>query len=82
MFSDVYVRAYPNRASELVQYSHLIHTASQSYTWDNVYMYDKDFRLHSARHKDKIKVGGTNFSHGHGGHNSRKDICKHFNRSE
>ena len=99
VFSDMYVRAYPNHASELVQYSHLIHTASKSYTWDNVYMYDKDFRLHLARHprrswaiilhqawavrlKDKIKVSSTNFSHGHGGSNSCKEICKCFNQGE
>ena len=42
VYSDVYMRAYPHRASELVQYCHLIHTASQSYTWENVYIYDKD----------------------------------------
>ena len=53
VYSDVYVRAFPNRASELVQYSHLIHTASQSYVWENVYMYDKDFRLHLSRHPKK-----------------------------
>ena len=27
VYTDVYVRAFPHRASELVQYSHLIHTA-------------------------------------------------------
>ena len=53
VYSDVYMRAYPYRASELVQYSHLIHTASQSYTWENVYMYDKDFRLHLERHPSR-----------------------------
>ena len=50
VFSDVYTRAHPSRSSELVQYNHIIHTASLSYTWDNVYMYDKDFRLHMSRH--------------------------------
>ena len=50
VYSDIYMRAFPHRSSELIQYCHLIHTASQSFTWENVYMYDKDFRLHMARH--------------------------------
>ena len=50
VFSDIYMRAHPTRSVELVQYNHIIHLASQSYTWDNVYMYDKDFRLHLAKH--------------------------------
>ena len=47
------MKAYPHRASELVQYCHLIHTASQSFTWKNVYMYDKDFRLNMAKHTNR-----------------------------
>ena len=50
VYSDVYMQAFPHRSSELVQYGHLIHTASQTYTWENVYMYDKDFRLHMSQH--------------------------------
>ena len=36
VFSDIYMRAHPTRASELVQYNHLIHD-------------DKDFRIHLAK---------------------------------
>ena len=46
--SNVYLKAHPNRASELIQYSHLISTISQEYLWSNVYRYDKDFRIHMA----------------------------------
>ena len=46
VFTNIYVQKFPQRSSELIQYSHLIHTASLSYVWDNVYSYDKDFRLH------------------------------------
>ena len=53
VFSDVYTRAYPHRAAELVQYNHVIHTASIAYSWDNVYIYDKDFRLHMSRHQNR-----------------------------
>ena len=41
VYSDVYLREqreHPRRASELIQYSHLIHTAAQSFTWENVYI--------------------------------------------
>ena len=53
VFSDVYTRAHPSRASELVQYNHVIHTAAMAYSWDNVYLYDKDFRLHLARNPER-----------------------------
>ena len=48
VYSDVYCKAHPCRATELIQYSHVIHTAASAYIWDNVYLYDKDFRLHMA----------------------------------
>ena len=43
IFSDVYTSHYPERAPELIQYNHIIHNASQTYYWDNVYTYDKEF---------------------------------------
>ena len=49
IYSDVYLRAHPDRAVELIQYNHMIHMASQTYLWENVYLYDRDFRLHLAR---------------------------------
>ena len=42
--------AHPQRAAELIQYGNDIHTASMTYTWNNVYLYDKEFQLHIARH--------------------------------
>ena len=48
IFSNIYSKAHPHRSSELLQYSHLIHTASLTYVWDNVYRYDVDFCLHMA----------------------------------
>ena len=50
VYATIYTNFYPNRAPELLQYSHLIHTASLSFAWDNVYAYDKDFRIHMSRH--------------------------------
>ena len=46
VFSEIYCKAHPNRATELIQYCHVIHTAAVSYLWDNVYAYNSDFRLH------------------------------------
>ena len=50
VFSEIYMKAHPYRSSELVQYNHLIHLAAQTYVWENVYLYDKDFRIHMAKH--------------------------------
>ena len=50
VFSNIYTGAHPTRASELLQYHHLIYSASQNFIWDNVYTYDIDFRLHMSNH--------------------------------
>ena len=53
IYSNVYTTAHPNRASELIQYNNIIHMASLKYIWDNVYMYDKDFRLHLSKYPNR-----------------------------
>ena len=50
IYSNILTSKYPSKATELLQYNHTIHSASQSYHWDNVYAYDKEFRYHIARH--------------------------------
>ena len=50
VYSDVFIRRYPEKSSELIQYNHVIHTALLTYQWGNVYKYDKDFRLHMAKY--------------------------------
>ena len=49
VFSDIITSKFLSKAQELIQYNHIIHTASQTYVWDNVYMYDKDFIIHISR---------------------------------
>ena len=49
IYVDVLTTKYPHKASELIQYEHIIYTASQTYTWQNVYLYDKDFRIHISK---------------------------------
>ena len=48
VFSNIYTRVYPGRSSELIQYNHIIFTASGTYVWENVYQYDKEFRMHMS----------------------------------
>ena len=49
VYSTVYSDYYPQRAKELIKYNHTIYHAALSYSWENVYSYDKDFRLHMAK---------------------------------
>ena len=48
IFSNVYLKQFPHKATELLQYNHIIFTASLSFAWHNVYTYDKEFRNHLA----------------------------------
>ena len=50
VYSNIITTYFPEKLSELLQYNHTIHTASMTYTWDNVYAYDKEFRYHIGRH--------------------------------
>ena len=52
VYSDIYMAHFPNRATELIQYDHVINSAARNYSWDNVYRYDQEFRVHMARHPD------------------------------
>ena len=49
VYSNVYLKA---RSTELIEYNHVIHTILLSYSWDNVYMYDKDFHIHMSKHPE------------------------------
>ena len=49
VFSNVFTRRHPDRSVELIQYNHIIHTAATTYSWENVYLYDVEFRMHLAR---------------------------------
>ena len=53
VFSNIYTRRFPSRSAELIQYNHIIHTAALTFTWENVYLYDRDFRLHLSRYPQR-----------------------------
>ena len=50
VFSNIYTSYHPSRAGELIQYNHIIHTASQTFLWENVYRYDREFCIHMSCH--------------------------------
>ena len=90
VYSNIYSRQYPQRASELIQYNHVIHTVAMTYSWSNVYAYDIDFRLHMARHplrsrlvilqqawNLRLREKNNNFTDRR---KKRRDICFRFNR--
>ena len=49
IFSRIYTEKYPNRSTELIQYNYIISSAATSFVWDNVYAYDRDFRMHISK---------------------------------
>ena len=53
IYSDIYTRQHPHRSAELIQYNHIIHSISATYTWENVYLYDREFRLHLVKHPER-----------------------------
>ena len=51
-FSDIYMRHQPSKSTELIQYNHVIHSIFLTYVWDNIYPYDKEFRIHLSKHPE------------------------------
>ena len=52
-YSDILTERFPEKATELFQYEHIIHAASQTFVWENVYCYDKAFRIHFSEFPDR-----------------------------
>ena len=50
VFSNILTSKFLQKAPELLQYNHTIHSASTAYIWENVYMYDREFRQHISHH--------------------------------
>ena len=53
IYMNVFAKANPHRVTELIQYYHLIETAAASFQWENVYRYDREFRIHMALHPER-----------------------------
>ena len=50
IYSRIYTEGNPTRGVELIQYSHIIHKAALEYPWENVYSYDREFRIHMSKY--------------------------------
>ena len=49
VYLDIYTSKYPECTSQLIQYEHVIQIAAYSYAWENIYLYDREFRGHIER---------------------------------
>ena len=97
VFSNLYSRFHPSKATELIQYNHVIYTVSTTYVWDNVYTYDKEFRMHISNFPSrswavilqqawsmylKDRFVTDDHSKFNQNRNKSKEICKCFNRGK
>ena len=96
VYSEIITEKYPLKAQKLIQYNHVIHTAAQTYIWENVYSYDKDFRIHISHNplrtwsvilqqawtmKLKERLHEFNASQSRGqGSGGKRDYCRRFQR--
>ena len=53
VYQKIYTSKHPTRSTELVEYSHVIHTIANVFTWQNVYKYDREFRVHMDKHPER-----------------------------
>ena len=53
IYANIYTSKFPNKSSELIQYNHIIHSIASSYTWENVYSYDREFHIHLSKHPER-----------------------------
>ena len=84
--SNVLTSQYPSKASELLQYNHTIQTASASYVWENIYVYDRKFHQHIGRHPGRVwnvilqqawtMIFKDRLRHDHGGSSSQRGMNK------
>ena len=53
VYSKIYLEYHPGRATELVEYNHMIHSIAGDFAWSNVYRYDREFRLHMEENPER-----------------------------
>ena len=94
VYSDIYTRAHPDRAAELIQYNHIISTASATYVWDNVYYYDCRFRIHMSHNPTRswaiiLQQAWTIYlkdrhkiEYGKSDRKMKREVCYRYNRGK
>ena len=50
IYSRIYTEGNLTHAIELIQYNHIIHDAALEYPWENVYAYDREYRIHMSKY--------------------------------
>ena len=50
IFSRIYTEGNQSWGVELIQYCHIIHEAALEYPWENVYAYNREFRIHISKY--------------------------------
>ena len=53
VYMNIFAKTNPHRITELIQYNHVIEIAAASFQWENVYRYDREFRIHMAAHPER-----------------------------
>ena len=53
VYMNIFSKAQPERVTELLQYNHTIEVASSSFQWDDVYCYDREFRIHMGEFPER-----------------------------
>ena len=96
VFTNIYTSSFPHKSTELTQYNHIIRTAAASYRWENVYNYDKDFRIHMSKNpyrswgvilqlswSTRLKEKIRTSDEGqHEGKQRKSDVCWRYNRGK
>ena len=53
VYINIFSKQNPKRVTELLQYNHVIETAAAAYPWENVYKYNREFRMHISAHPER-----------------------------
>ena len=52
VYINIWAMVNPDRVSEILQCNHAIEVAATNFQWDNVYQYDREFRIQMGEHPD------------------------------
>ena len=53
VYTNVFAKANPNRVTEILQYNHTIELAVTSFHWNDIYQYDREFRIHMGENPER-----------------------------
>ena len=95
VYSRIYTEGNPLRATEFIQYNHIIHKAALEFPWESVYAYDREFRVYMSKFPNrnwgiilqqawtlKMRRSISRDSYNNQGRNggNRRNLCWKFNQ--